>query len=164
MMGIPVALFHTSFHMSPGSEAPFETGLLPRPHTMSCQGRWEQTRKLCMPIQTMFTIGHFQQMNRRWRRGPGPCSGSLDASEPGGFPGAQLLRSCVLGASEALPELEGICNPQASSAREMLDHSMRSRTWSSVMCRGVGRHMLIWARSLSKDRSPCHASELRVEA
>lgn len=79
---------------------------------------------------------------------------------------AFLGHSCseaVPGASEALPELEGICSPQASSAWEMLDHSMRSRTWRSVMCRGVGRRMLICARSLSKDRSLCHASELRVE-
>jgi hypothetical protein len=70
---------------------------------------------------------------------------------------AFLGHSCseaVLEATEALPELAGICNPQGSNAWEMLDHSMRSRTWSSVMCRGEGRrHMLIWARSLSKDRS-----------
>lgn len=80
---------------------------------------------------------------------------------------AFLGHSCseaVLGVSEALPELEGICSPQASSAWEMLDHSRRSGTWSSGMCRGVGRRILIWARSLSKDRSLCHASELRVEA
>lgn len=80
---------------------------------------------------------------------------------------AFLRHSCSeaeLVASEALPELEGICSPQASSAWEMLDHSTRCRTWSSVMCRGVGRRMLIWARSLSKDRSFCHVSVLRVEA
>ena len=81
------------FICQPRSEAPFETGLLSRPHTMTYQGMREQIRKFCMPIQAMFMTGHFQQVDRRWRCGPGPSCG--DASEPGGFPGAQLLRSCA---------------------------------------------------------------------
>lgn len=80
---------------------------------------------------------------------------------------AFLGHSCseaVLEATEALLELVGICNPPASSAWEMLDHSMRSGTWSAVMCKGIGRNMLIWDRSLSKDSSLCLTNELRLEA
>lgn len=45
----------------------------------------------------------------------------------------------------------------------MLDHGTRSGTESSEMCRDVGRRMLIWARSFSKDSSLCPASELRLK-
>lgn len=45
----------------------------------------------------------------------------------------------------------------------MLDHGTQSGTESSEMCRDVGRRMLIWARSFSKDRSLCPASELRLK-
>lgn len=79
---------------------------------------------------------------------------------------AFLGHSCsrgVLEASEVLPGLGDSCDVQASSAWEMLDHGARSGTESSVMCRDVGRRMLIWARSFSKDRSLCPASALRLK-